>query len=467
TARTPEFASEARGWLARIYHLQGDSAKATKIYLDELHRKNSNLSTEVLITSLKLVHGQRGSRDLMKHLEEYFDTPQHAAFAIHTLTNPIRIWAGDRGAEPEDEPLPHARILKILEKHRHLFRSDAGSRLLALMSMRVALRGGDPKGALQIASHVPGTASIRKDPDFQWMLGSSYFLSRDYAGAEQPLLALHGNPNATPDQRAAAAYGLCGVYQKTRNPVEQLRFALWLTDRAKRGGSYRGAPSRNVDFSIYWAPSGWDLALLLDTELSIDDLRAFLDRYPTVPEVRMVKYGLAVRLARVDQYEESARVYESIGVRTRAQRMRVLSKLHREASNSEDPAAANQAKYRMAQFLEGNSERIYFNDMLWTGLQRYAFGAEEDPHFTRDERELAIENERRLQDEQEERWRAYHLLKEIVETSKDAALRRKSAELSLRCLRRIATDRFGREEEVRAADIAMSRWLHRQSGTLR
>ncbi|MBL8234629.1 MAG: hypothetical protein JNL98_39385, partial [Bryobacterales bacterium] len=26
TARTPEFASEARGWLARIYHLQGDSA---------------------------------------------------------------------------------------------------------------------------------------------------------------------------------------------------------------------------------------------------------------------------------------------------------------------------------------------------------------------------------------------------------------------------------------------------------
>jgi len=43
TVRTPEFRSEARGWLARVYYLQGDQTAAGKIYLDELNRNGSNL----------------------------------------------------------------------------------------------------------------------------------------------------------------------------------------------------------------------------------------------------------------------------------------------------------------------------------------------------------------------------------------------------------------------------------------
>jgi len=54
TARTPEFVSEARGWLARIHYLLGDQTAAGKIYLDELNRNGSNLSRETLLNSLHI-----------------------------------------------------------------------------------------------------------------------------------------------------------------------------------------------------------------------------------------------------------------------------------------------------------------------------------------------------------------------------------------------------------------------------
>ncbi|MES1260815.1 MAG: hypothetical protein ABUS49_03690, partial [Acidobacteriota bacterium] len=44
SARTPEFRSEARGWLAHIHYLLGEQTAAGKIYLDELNQAGSNLS---------------------------------------------------------------------------------------------------------------------------------------------------------------------------------------------------------------------------------------------------------------------------------------------------------------------------------------------------------------------------------------------------------------------------------------
>ena len=41
TARTPEFLSEARGWLARVLYLSNDQTGAGKIYLDKLNRSGS------------------------------------------------------------------------------------------------------------------------------------------------------------------------------------------------------------------------------------------------------------------------------------------------------------------------------------------------------------------------------------------------------------------------------------------
>jgi hypothetical protein len=65
---------------------------------------------------------RRGPK-LLAHLEEYFDTPEHAAFAIQLVTNPRwdRWGARDR-PEPVVTPLPpYERIKTLFEKHGRLF----------------------------------------------------------------------------------------------------------------------------------------------------------------------------------------------------------------------------------------------------------------------------------------------------------------------------------------------------------
>jgi hypothetical protein len=73
-----------------------------------------------------------------------------------------------------------------------------------------------------------------------------------------------------------------------------------------------------------------------------------------------------------------------------------------------------------------------------------------------------IQDERALKDSQEERWRAYLILRDCVREAGPSDLGRRAATLALKCLRGINTDRFGREQEIRQADIELSRWL-RQS----
>jgi len=124
---------------------------------------------------------------------------------------------------------------------------------------------------------------------------------------------------------------------------------------------YLTHPSSVQDGTVYWAISGWDLNLLLDAEAPVEALRSFLLKYPKVPDVRLVQYALAVRLARENEYDEAAEVYTSIGAKTRASRMRQLASLSGDVRN--------EAKYKMAEYHAANSDRIYFNDRLWGGLQ--------------------------------------------------------------------------------------------------
>jgi hypothetical protein len=106
---------------------------------------------------------------------------------------------------------------------------------------------------------------------------------------------------------------------------------------------------------------------------------------------------------------------------------------------------------------------VYFNDKLWSGLQRYALFADQESRLTRIERERLRAAERHLKDQQEEYWRAYLLLREVVDESGQTALGRRAAQLAVPCLRRISTDRFGREKDIAAADVELTRWL-RSSG---
>jgi hypothetical protein len=352
TAQTPEFRSEARGWLAHVDYLLGDQTGAGKIYLDELNRDGSNLSRETLLNSLRLNYGYDGGPELLSHLQEYFDTPEHAAFAIQLVTNPHWPTGGDRFPRDnsEMEAQTYSRVVKLLEAHRELLRSKNGVNTLAKLTMRTALRMGDPAGAKKIADSIPGDDQIHAQPDFNWMLASANFLSHDYAAAEAPLLGLFRSPLASESQKAAAAYGLCGVYQKTGNATEQLRYALWLYSGARKNQMWLSTGLS--DLSVYWAVSGWDLNLLLETDASVDQLRSFVSQNPDLQDIRVVKYSLAVRLTRENQYSEAADIYQSIHAVRRAPRIRRLADLYSEANRTDlSDGQRNEAKFRLAQFL--------------------------------------------------------------------------------------------------------------------
>jgi hypothetical protein len=338
SARTTEFRSEARGWLAHIHYLFGEQTAAGKIYLDELNRNGSNLSRETLLNSLHMTYGYDGGQELIDHLGEYFDTPAHAAFAIQLVTNPHLYRDGEQNPR-SDQAQTYTRIKDLLDRHASLLNSNRGSNALAILGMRTALRMGDPPAALDIAAMVPGDAEIRIEPDFLWMLASAHFLSHDFAGAEGPLRELFQSPRSSDDQRAAAAYGLCGVYLKTGNFVEQIRFALWLHQGLRADHhDFTSDPSDITDQSIYWAESGWDLNLLLESEVPDDALESFLNRYPDMADTRLVRYSLAVRRARENRYDEAAQIYDSIHANWRVPRMRQLATLYQEANRTDVPA---------------------------------------------------------------------------------------------------------------------------------
>jgi hypothetical protein len=458
-ARTTAFVSEARGWLAYVHRQLGNPTAAGKIYIDELNRSGSNLSRETLLDSLQINYGYDGGQDLLDHLEEYFDTPEHAAFAVQLLANPHWIRYPQYNPRYVDRlPKAYPRIRQLLAKNQALLESNTGSNALALLLMRVSLRMGDAPGALAVAEGIPESSAVRSEPDFNWMLGSVYFLLKKYDQAEGPLLRLFESSKAADSEKAAAAYGLCGVYQKLHNPVEQLRFALWLWGPEDYSRVYESS-SDVEDRSVYWANSGWDLGIILEQEASMEVLKAFIEKYPMARQSRLVKYAIATRLARENRYDESARMYASIGVTNRAARMRQVDALYRAAYRSDAPGPqVQEARYRLAEFIGTHSERVYFNDTLWYGFQRPALSASTDSRLTLSERETMMSAERKLLDEQEERWRAYLILRDVVRDSGKSTTGRKAAQLALQFLRGIS-GRFDRSQEIFQADLELIAWL--------
>lgn len=446
-AKNPALASEARGWLAFTHSELGEQSAAGKIYLDELQRSDSNLSREVLLKSLYMIYGLNGGSQLLEELEHYFDTPAHAAFAIELATNTI--WP-ERFFEVRDpQPIPYARIQALLEKHAKLFQAPGGAEKLTLLGMRVALRGGDPAGALRIAGRAEQTPSVTGNPDYLWMRGSAEFLTRRYEDAERTLLRLWES-RAESGYKAAAAYGLCGVYMKLGNRVEQLRFALAMRRVPAEGRNIYTGVESTVDQTIYWGDSGFDAAIILDAESSIEELEEYLRRYPRSPDASVVRYSLGVRLAREERYAEAAETFTAIPAPPRAERMRQLARLAADTS----PAG----RLALAEYFGANSERLLFNDRIWNQYQSYGLVGDQEVGFNAKEREQTLANERQLRDKQEELWRAYRIARGLAEEGPANAVTMRAAELGVSCLRRIS-DRFGREEEIKEGDIWLSRWL--------
>jgi len=172
-----------------------------------LNRNGSNLTRETVLLSLRMNYGYDGGPELLDHLEEYFDTPEHAAFAIQLATNPHfdrMHWQYEKKLQRAAvESRSYERVNALLEKHSDLLKSNRGADALALLGMRTALRMGDPPAALRVAAMIPDDAAIRAEPDFNWMLASAHFLSRDYAAAEEPLLKLFKSSRSSSSQQAA------------------------------------------------------------------------------------------------------------------------------------------------------------------------------------------------------------------------------------------------------------------------
>ena len=319
-------------------------------------------------------------------------------------------------------------------------------------------------------------------------------MEREYDAAEAPLLKIINSKAATGREKNAAAQGLLGVYQKKGRGTDQLHAAFvynqienmdMRAENLTEGGGYKDEIPY-IGFT-YWPLGGWlfDLPYLLDVQLTDDELLNYIDRYAKVSRqinietlrrkrtaYEMTKYALAVRYARQEKYQKAFEIYEQLGARPRAKRMKELIKLYDDATNTAFPVEKHlEAQYAYASFLEGHSTQVFFNDMLWRGFQTWSFLKDErdihsygyypraDQGFTREERESFQEKERKLRDEQEEKWRAYKILSGVMEQAGKSELGRLAARKAIRCLDLIQTGRFGRESEIDVAKRKLIRWI--------
>jgi hypothetical protein len=226
-----------------------------------------------------------------------------------------------------------------------------------------------------------------------------------------------------------------------------------------------------------------DLPYLLDFQLTEGNLRDYLRRYPHAVQTNksrgrsgteLVKYALAVRAARREDYGTAARLYKEIEARPRAARMRALAAIYaRTQASALTDSERLKALYGYGSFLADHPVQVFFNDSLWNGFQtsvliepgRQYDGelSERGSGLTRTEREHLRLRERQVRDEQEERWRAYKILSDVARKAGATDLGRRAARRSLTCLYMINTERFGREKEIRTAVENMQKWLRRNS----
>jgi hypothetical protein len=315
------------------------------------------------------------------------------------------------------------------------------------------------------------------------MMAVAHFLRGEYARAKPYLLAVD-RPTSPPKARGLAQLGLLGVYQKLDRPVDQLVTAL-------RYESTSSALLSEYSPADVWSLGWWpqvgflmDVRYLLDVQLTEDELRAArstlehqepltiaLWSRPGHRTARdLVDYALAVRAARREAFAEAADLYTALGVSRRAQRMRTLARLTA-ADPSTSVEGSLRRRYEYGVFLADHSERVFFNDLLWSGYQQYAMLHREDRRAATpdllgaDEQAAFVERERRFKDAQEERWRAFVVLDDVVARAGNSSLGRRAARKAIEALDRIHTERFGRAAEIDAARTRLVVWLRSRRAT--
>jgi len=479
-SKSPTWHSEARGWVAHIHFLLEEYPAAAKIYLDELGREDTIFSQDSIASSLyNIFYSKVGDEELADHLEEYFDTREHALFVVYLVTNPTDSMHRDMASVAK----VGRKTIATLQRRSDLFNKNKMSDVLALALMRTALYMGDTQAAINFSKKVPARSKVARSSEYNWIVGVCRFLRREYAAAEEPLLKVLKSNDVSGREYRAAAQGLIGVYQKLGRRVDQLHAALSYSQQKRSFlneslnlDPYVSLPEEN-------GGSTFDLPYLLDIQLTDDELREYLVRYEKESKniiiwsyrrkrtaYEAVKYALAVRCARHEKYREAAEIYTEINARPRASRMRELAGIYEDMESKKTGSPDRwDAEYKYASFLEEHSTQIFFNDMFWDGLQTWVLlddnrslhGTRSDfEGITKKERDFFLAQERRVKDEQEERWQAYHILNNIVSKAGYSEIGKKAAVKAIRCLDMICTERFGREKEIASEKKRLVKWLH-------
>jgi hypothetical protein len=464
--------SEARGWLARLFYLQKNYVHAALIYLDETQNNDSPLSRDTLASSLRWVYSE-GEEQLWERAEEFFDTPNHALFLVNLVTNQ------EMNYRPPNFTERGEKILALLQNHPDLFKSGADSDALTMALMRTSLYMGNLPAASKYAAAIPKSSPLLQNPEFNWMTAIARFLQHDFAGAEDPLLRMLNASSAAPEDRATAAQALVGVYLKTKRNVDALH-ASFIQESQKPGAGGPDIVTPRMQMCSYC--QNLELPYLLDIYLSEGELRTYLKKHPEpVGEFKVIKwdqpmpysapqivqYSLAVRCARREKYLEAAKIFNELKAGDRAARMQELAALFTHSRNSiiskSDRLAA---LYDYGDYISSNPNQLFFNDLLWFRMQSYTFINQDRETMstysglTRIERETILAKDRSLRDQQEERWKAFHVFEQVAKEAGHTDLGRKAAKKIIGCLGGIRTDRFGRDREIQNEIVKWKRWLN-------
>lgn len=136
-----------------------------------------------------------------------------------------------------------------------------------------------------------------------------------------------------------------------------------------------------------------DAAYVADCLASPEDLRAFGTRFPSHPQVKLIRYSLGFRQLRAGQYTAAAETFSALGpwletaeksyvVKTSKkqprtpplQAARLLADLQRQERTAKSPDEKAHAAYAAGQFMFHQRHLLFYNGALWQGERTWALG---------------------------------------------------------------------------------------------
>ncbi|MGH9840029.1 MAG: tetratricopeptide repeat protein [Blastocatellia bacterium] len=397
------FAPDARGWLARLWLLEGDRAAALAEYYRLLAEAIDPISRESLLTSLRLTR-HHATDEEMRQVEAALANEFAAAltYAYHNLYNYApnagyyRLDCEGQYYEMEDqkredfsrraEREEKARVVAFANKLLMRYPHAAIGAGFALRLAQAQLEQGEHRAALQSSTRALQLgARDRERTEALWVKGSSEFHLGNYAAARRTLGQLR--PEFPDSDLAEGAGRLVAM-------------------AAEDAGDLDGALEQYIALGY-----DNDIAYFIDVLMTPEQLAGFIARHPASPRLNELNYALAVRylrgsrwseagaaLAKVKVTEEGDGYYEreetddpvefrssgrtakvpsdAAGIAARwlwrdQKTIEDLQRLQADADLAQGDEAKAEAFYQLASYLYQSSSLLFYNPSLWGGSRHY------------------------------------------------------------------------------------------------